>query len=113
MESEMELIEQIISGILTVVDPVRIILFGSQANGLANSESDFDICVLVDEQTGHRKISQQLYTKFIDFPKPIDFIVLNQEKLDVLSVNSDMIYKNISIGLVIYDRSTTPSRKVA
>lgn len=109
----MELIEQIISGILTLVDPVRIILFGSQASGLANPESDFDICVLVDEQTGHRKISQQLYIKFIDFPKPIDFIVLNPEKLDLLAVNSDMIYKNISTGVVIYDRSTTPSRKVA
>ncbi len=109
----MELTEQIINGILTVVNPVKIILFGSQASGLANSESDFDICVLVDEQTGHRKISQQLYAKFIDFPKPIDFIVLNTEKFELLSINSDMIYKNIAIGLLIYDRSTTPSRKVA
>ena len=113
MESEMELTEQIISGILAVVDSVKIILFGSQANGLSNSESDFDICVLVDEQTGHRKISQQLYTKFIDFPKPIDFIVLNPEKLELLSKNTDMIYKNILLGLVIYDRSTNPSGKVA
>lgn len=109
----MELTEQIISGILTVVNPVKIILFGSQANGLANSESDFDICVLVDEQTGQRNISQQLYTKFIDFSKPIDFIVLNPEKLELLSNNSDMIYKNISTGVVIYDRSSSPSRKVA
>jgi predicted nucleotidyltransferase len=32
------------------INPIRIILFGSHAKGIATEESDFDVCVIVKER---------------------------------------------------------------
>ena len=47
MQSEPEVIEQLIRRIIELVQPLRIILFGSAARGEMGPDSDIDVLVVM------------------------------------------------------------------
>ncbi len=95
-------LENITNLILTSIKPVAIILFGSAKNFTLNPGSDVDICVLVESKTGLRNISKNLYKILKDFPFPIDIIVENADSFKNKSEFNNLIYKEISEGVVLY-----------
>lgn len=76
---EQKQLSQLVEG-LQVLNPSRVYLFGSQANGTARQGlSDVDICVVVpdDEEDSYRK-SVKAYRSLADFPMPKDIIVRHE-----------------------------------
>ncbi|MEI6062840.1 MAG: nucleotidyltransferase domain-containing protein, partial [Bacteroidota bacterium] len=53
--------------------PQKIILFGSTAKGISRTNSDIDLCIII-ETTDKKELLTQMYLN-IDSYKPIDFIV--------------------------------------
>lgn len=92
----------IVDSILKRISPSRVFLFGSRSRGEHNSESDYDICVLINEKVNRNHLAMELYKELSHFSKQIDIIV---EYEDVFKINIDnkyMIYKDIAKGELIY-----------
>ncbi len=65
----------IVGRLVRLADPVRIVLFGSRAAGLARADSDYDLLVVVDEVPNRRETRIALGRALIDVPVPLDLVV--------------------------------------
>jgi excisionase family DNA binding protein len=65
----------IVGRIVRLVDPVRIVLFGSRAHGTAQADSDYDILVLVDELPDRRGTRLSIARELADVEAPVDVVV--------------------------------------
>lgn len=72
----------IVGRIVGLVDPVRIILFGSRARGDARPDSDFDLLVVLDEIDDRRATRIAVRRSFTDLPVAADVIVATDAELD-------------------------------
>ncbi|HHW01816.1 MAG TPA: nucleotidyltransferase domain-containing protein [Thermoanaerobacterales bacterium] len=68
-----EEIEKIKKELIKKFQPTRIILFGSQAKGIAKLSSDIDLCVIINTDN-KRSLLAEIYSE-IDSRKPFDVIV--------------------------------------
>jgi predicted nucleotidyltransferase len=96
-------LKNITNTIVEGVEPVAIYLFGSAKNFDLKPDSDLDICVLVRQTEGLRKISQKLYRLLIDSPYPIDIIVENIDVFYRKKMFNNLINKDISKSVCLYE----------
>jgi len=91
-------IDQIISIIVSSVDPDQIVLFGSYARGENNNTSDIDLLVLKKNLQNTNIVTDNLYMSFFDnkIRIPVDLIVLDYNKYNDLKDEIGYIYKTIS-----------------
>lgn len=91
--------------------PVKIILFGSYANGTASNDSDLDIMVVTSDETIPNSFEEKnkIYLKFaraIDPIKakiPIDLIVHTKAMHKIFTQNNSMFAQEIQkMGKVLY-----------
>ncbi|MBI3951469.1 MAG: nucleotidyltransferase domain-containing protein [Acidobacteria bacterium] len=75
------LIEHICEDIIRLVDPEKIILFGSRAHGEIHEESDLDLFVVVDSPESNRHIARRIRRALYDYGVPIDLIVRHPEEV--------------------------------
>jgi predicted nucleotidyltransferase len=89
-------------------NPRRIILFGSLAKKLASSESDIDLCVLVDDQDQRPsfRIKQDLFRSLMEgnytFIVDLDFRVYTVGDFDKRLADGDPMVREIAQGRVVY-----------
>ena len=62
-------------------DPLQIILFGSQARGDADRQSDIDLLVVFAELTDKRKTAVDIRVALADLPVAKDILVSTPEEL--------------------------------
>jgi predicted nucleotidyltransferase len=72
----------LVGRIRSVVDPIRIVLFGSHARGDAGEHSDLDVLVVVPDGTHRRHTQQDLYMQLRGFGLPVDFVVATPSDLE-------------------------------
>jgi predicted nucleotidyltransferase len=93
--------------IVEAINPEKILLFGSYANGTATEESDVDILVIVDELKDKRyKVISHIYNKIwnkFDFEKDIK-IYTKSEVEDWKNVRRAFVTKAFNEGILIYER---------
>ncbi len=63
-------------------DPLQIILFGSQARGDADQQSDIDLLVIFAEGTDKRKTAVDIRVALADLPVAKDIVVSTPEELE-------------------------------
>ena len=68
--------------IISLVNPIKIILFGSRAKGNFSEHSDYDIMIVMPKGTNKRATAQYLYKNIENIKNPYDFIVATQDTLD-------------------------------
>ncbi|MBU0611094.1 MAG: nucleotidyltransferase domain-containing protein [Armatimonadetes bacterium] len=75
-EVNREVLDQIVEQIVKVLDPEKIILFGSYARGEAGPDSDVDILVVADvaDPDGFRSVEAR--TAIGDIPYPLDLVIV-------------------------------------
>ena len=63
-------------------DPLQIILFGSQARGDADRQSDIDLLVVFAELTDKRQTAVDIRVALADMPVAKDILVSTPEELE-------------------------------
>ena len=97
-----EMLEKILTRVLAVIKPEKVILFGSAARGDAGPDSDIDLLVIA-KVTNRRKTAQRIYRKLVGVGAPIDIIVATPGDMRKYKDKVGTIYPTIlREGKVVY-----------
>lgn len=89
--------------IISLVNPLKIILFGSRATNSAHSHSDYDLLVIMPSGTNKREIAQYIYKNVMGIKISFDIIVSTPETLEKYSEIRHLIYFHaLKEGLELY-----------
>jgi len=96
----------IVGRIVRLVDPVRIVLFGSRARESARADSDYDLLVVVDAVANRRAMRIAIRRSFDDLPVAADIVVATAEETDgrIPGRPAGVVYWALQEGRVIYHR---------
>jgi len=95
--------KRIIDRIVSVARPTKIILFGSQARGEAERDSDIDLLIIVKETESRRELAIQIMEALRDFHYAIDIIVATEYLLNRYGKIPGLVYEvALSEGVVLY-----------
>jgi len=76
------LINDVTNRIIAAVDPIKIILFGSYANGQYRQDSDLDILVLMNTILPRHKRSIPIYRALMGLMIPKDIVVYTPQEVE-------------------------------
>lgn len=88
-------IRQIVDQVVALVQPRRVILFGSAASGRVGEDSDLDFLVVVPENTRPEELTDRLNMGIRNRPMPCDFVVVTESILDKNRDNPGLVYGEI------------------
>lgn len=102
------MLRDVVERLRSVGDPLRIVLFGSQARGTPHERSDLDL-LIVDDQLTKRPIDAagdyRQSLSGIDFPRDIDVMVTTPEEIEEWSRASlAFVTTALREGKVLYER---------
>lgn len=101
-------LSKIVSRIVEVAEPEKIILFGSAARGEMNSESDLDLLV-IKSGVHRRKLAQEIYMNLFGIGQPVDVVVVRPEDIERYGDSHPLVIKGaLEEGKVIYDGESEP-----
>jgi predicted nucleotidyltransferase len=104
MEINQALIDEIVRRILSVIQPERIILFGSAATGKMTPDSDIDIIVLKAGSPAMREDSVLISDALLGLGYAVDVIVMSKERFEeTRNVIGGIAYPVDKYGRVIYE----------
>ena len=95
MQSDAEVIEQLVRRIIEIAQPLRIILFGSAARGEMGPDSDIDVLVVMPEGVHRRRTAQLLYRQIRGLGVPFDILVATPDDLERHKDNIGLIYQSV------------------
>ena len=95
MQSDPEVIEQLVRRIIEIVQSLRIILFGSAARGEMGPDSDIDVLVVMPEGVHRRRTAQLLYRQIRGLGVPFDILVAAPNDLERHRDNIGLVYQSI------------------
>lgn len=104
-------LDDIITRIVEVADPERIILFGSAARGEMGPHSDLDL-LIVKKGSFHRgRLTEEIYMNLIGVGQAVDIVVATPEEVEHYRDSpAVVIAPALQEGRVVYDarRPVTP-----
>jgi uncharacterized protein len=77
-----EKLNEIVRRIVTVVQPLRIVLFGSAARGTTTAHSDLDILIVVKDGSHRRSVAQDVYRSFAGLGVATDIVVVTESDVE-------------------------------
>jgi predicted nucleotidyltransferase len=92
MHPDANILDDLVRRILAVVQPRRIILFGSAARGDMRPDSDLDILVVVSDGTPRRQTAQIIYQNLIGLRAAVDVVVATESDLQQYGDNFSLVY---------------------
>lgn len=75
------LLDDLVRRIRTVIEPRRIVLFGSAARGTMGPDSDLDVLVVAQDGVHRIHTSQAIYLSLSGFGQPTDVVVVTEEDI--------------------------------
>jgi uncharacterized protein len=81
MKPERQLLDDLLERIRGVVEPTRVILFGSAARGEMRPDSDLDVLVEVADSIDPNETECRIYRALIGFGVATDVIVMTEDDL--------------------------------
>lgn len=86
--------------------PLKIILFGSQATGRATPESDIDLLVVLPQVVSKRQAAVAMRRSLADLPMGKDIIVATPEDIARRGyIIGTVLHQAISEGKVLYEQA--------
>ena len=103
MGIDKSLVQEIIRRILSVLQPERIIIFGSAASGDAESSSDLDLLVIMSDGTHRRRTAQTIYRVLCGLGVAKDVVVVTESDVRQYSnAPSLVLYPALREGIELY-----------
>ncbi|WP_417913163.1 nucleotidyltransferase domain-containing protein [Candidatus Electronema sp. TJ] len=99
---------------IRIVDPYKIILFGSYADETFSDDSDIDLVVVLDSSKISKDYEEKMQNKLLvrrniyGLTKqiPIDLVVYTKGEYDILSQNNASFFQEIKKkGKVLYEKA--------
>jgi predicted nucleotidyltransferase len=99
-----KIVSQVVERILKVVEPERIILFGSAASSTMTRDSDIDLLVIERGFGSEREESSRLRKALSDMDIPVDVFAMTSERFEeTKEVIGGLAYPANKYGKVIYE----------
>jgi uncharacterized protein len=106
MDNVGRLLDEMVRRIRDVMEPERVVLFGSRARQAERSSSDFDLLVVAESDQPRYRRSGPLYTKLADLPVEVDVVVYTPEEVaDWSAVPQAFVSTALREGKVLYERT--------
>jgi uncharacterized protein len=86
------ILNDLVQRILAVVQPLRIILFGSAARNRMGADSDLDVLVVVPDGTHRRDTTLKIYRNMLGLGIAKDIVVATQGDVARNGDNWSMVY---------------------
>ena len=97
------ILKETLKRILFVVQPKKILLFGSASRGEMHDDSDLDILIIVPSGVHRRKTAQKIYRNLIGVGFAADIIVVTEDDVERFKDHQGMIIQPaIEEGKVLY-----------
>ena len=97
--------EVIVSRIVSVAKPEKIILFGSRARGTAHPDSDIDLLVIARSDQPRYRRAAPIYGALSDILAPMDILVYSpQEVEEWTAVPQAFVTTAVRQGTVLYEK---------
>ena len=104
MNTDEQLLKEIVRRLTAAARPARVIVFGSMAAGTATADSDVDLLVLLDEVDDTRRESVRLRGALRGIDSPFDLVVMRTERFEETKhVIGGIAYPAHKYGRVIYE----------
>ncbi len=101
---EDKIISEIVSSIVKDINPKLVYLFGSYAKGIANENSDIDLCIIKERVKSKKELIRKLRLKLWNCPRSLDLILMSEKdfnkRKDVWWTLQGQIAKN---GKIVYE----------
>ena len=98
-----EVLDEIVKRLIALAAPVKIILFGSNARGEAQSNSDLDLIIVEKEVTEQYDEALRLGRALGDLMLPIDLIVVSEAQFNRYGrVPGTVFYRSLQEGRILY-----------
>jgi len=99
-------IEEMVRRIVERFHPLKIILFGSYARGVAGSDSDVDLLVVMPVAGSKRRQAMEIDMALSDRWLPLDLIVVTPEEFETYKdVVGHVLYPAVREGKVLYEHA--------
>ena len=96
-------VDKLVANVVSIANPLRIILFGSAAREESGEHSDIDLLIVMPEGTHRRQTAQKLYREIKGLAVPFDIVVATTQDLEKHRDNDGLIYKNaLKEGILLY-----------
>jgi len=100
-----EWIDKMVAAIVDGFQPIRIVLFGSQARGDADEDSDVDFLVVLPSVESKRRAAVQIRRCLDRFPVPKDVIVTTPDEIERRGhLVGTVLRPALREGMVVYER---------
>ena len=97
------ILDELVRRILQVVQPKRLILFGSAARGEMTSESDIDVLVVMPDGIHRRRTAQTIYSSLTGLGVAKDIIVVTETDVKEHGENTSLVlYTALREGKELY-----------
>jgi len=105
-------VESLKTSVLRVLDPVMIVVFGSQARGTAGPDSDVDLLVIDDapfsSTRSRRRMIGDIRRAIPPGRWPVDVLVFDTRELDQWRhTTNHVLSRALEEGVVVYERPRT------
>jgi len=98
-----EELEKLVNQIITLVNPLQIVLFGSFARDSEKSCNDIDLLIVMPDGTHRRKTSQMIYRSIHGVDIPFDIVVTTISDIEKYKDTPGLIYRTaLREGKVLY-----------
>jgi hypothetical protein len=109
LQEKESMIETMRDVIVATIDPYRIVLFGSFANGTATERSDADFLVIEEEAFGpgrsRRKEAAKVWAALMPFSIAKDILVYSLDEVKQVENNPlHVVNQAMKTGKILYER---------
>jgi uncharacterized protein len=98
-----EVLNEIIKRIVSLVQPEKIVLFGSAARDEMGPHSDLDLLIIVGSTEHRRRMAQRIYRNLVGVGFAADIIVVTEDDISQFRNNiGTVIGQALEEGRVLY-----------
>ncbi len=100
-----KLTDEIVLRIVSAMNPLKILLFGSYAYGVPDEESDLDLVIIKDHVESKSRESVAVWKLLSDIPLAKDILLVSQAEYDFYKYEAGSVFRTIhEKGIEIYAR---------